>query len=575
MAAADEQMCAVCQDVLNDGAAKESLPCAHQFHTECIESWGKATNPGGSWIDVPCPICKTVPREANEIPHILIGQGEPALGEPALVEEPPTLGEPALVEEPPTLVQQPDWVLDEPDWSLAPNFVGAAPIEFHTPILPPPHVEPALVEPALGEEPPTRFEPALVEEPESLEEAALVEEPPAPIQDGQVQSESDPEDVAPLVNQFPVDAPKGLGKAKKKPTARAKAKGKAKANKGGKAGGKANRKGGADGTLGDFFAKGNAKGNSKGERKEEPATLEEPPTLEEPALVEEPPAVDETIECHFCGESYPEFDCRLVSKTRGEFACVKCYTSRTLLYRFGEAPAKIMSEEDRHSFWLNCQSLKGSDKADLARQLKRKQVQSEMDSFAEGGEFLPLGVWKTKGFDAERIEANTTEDNKTEHSVLGTCYRVVIKSKHWKKDHGAVFEDENIYNQAPQISNLQLPAAASSSKDAADQIQAQLDKVKQLQEQAKADILTRKKFLLPLNKELIAMNKIARSIKAGKLPAVFMGANNPLLPAKKELEDLAAEAESAQSSALDVMGAKIAKAIEAAKLVQKAMKSFI
>jgi hypothetical protein len=47
------------------------------------------------------------------------------------------------------------------------------------------------------------------------------------------------------------------------------------------------------------------------------------------------------------------------------------------------------------------------------------------------------------------------------------------------------------------------------------------------------------------------------------------------LPAKKELEDLAAEAASCQSSELDVMGAKIAKAIEAAKLVQKAMKPFI
>ena len=87
--------------------------------------------------------------------------------------------------------------------------------------------------------------------------------------------------------------------------------------------------------------------------------------------------------------------------------------------------------------------------------------------------------------------------------------------------------------------------------------------------------MTRKKFLLPLNRELAALNKIARNIEAEKLPAVFMGANNPLLPAKKELEDLAAEAESAHSSALDVMGAQIAKAIEAAKLVQKAMKPFI
>ena len=157
------------------------------------------------------------------------------------------------------------------------------------------------------------------------------------------------------------------------------------------------------------------------------------------------------------------------------------------------------------------------------------------------------------------------------------CSRVVIKSKHWKKDHGAVFEDENIYKQPPPVFNLKLPigmAAANSSKDVSDQIQAQLDKVKELKEQEKADKVTRKKFLLPLNRELAALNKIAANVKAEKLPPVLM-ANNPILPAKKELEDLAAEAASCQSSELDVMGAKIAKAAEAAKLVQKAMKPFI
>jgi hypothetical protein len=307
---------------------------------------------------------------------------------------------------------------------------------------------------------------------------------------------------------------------KPKPKARSKARGKAKANKGGKAGGKAKRKGEADATLGDapVDAKGNAKGNSKGEAE---APVDAPPMDAPP--VDAPP-VDAPIECHFCGESYPENDCRCVSKVRGEFACVKCYSSRTCLYRAGEFPLAtdqaVMSEEDRHSFWLNCQSLKGEAKADLARRMKRKQVQSEMDSFAEGGEFLPLGVWKTKGFDAERIEANSTEDNKTDDSVLGLCYRVVIKSKHWKKDHGAVFEDENIY-QPPAAFNLKLTipiAAASSSKDVSDQIQAQLDKVKEMKEQEKADKVTRKKLLLPLNRELAALNKIAANVKAEKAP---------------------------------------------------------
>ena len=66
VAMASETMCAVCKDALDDGTVIESLPCAHSFHTYCIGSWGQAK--GGHYFDEPCPICKTIPREANEMP---------------------------------------------------------------------------------------------------------------------------------------------------------------------------------------------------------------------------------------------------------------------------------------------------------------------------------------------------------------------------------------------------------------------------------------------------------------------------------------------------------------------------
>ena len=42
--------------------------------------------------------------------------------------------------------------------------------------------------------------------------------------------------------------------------------------------------------------------------------------------------------------------------------------------------------------------------------------------------------------------------------------------------------------------------------------------MKELKQQEKADIVTRKEFLLPLNRELAALNKIAANVKAEKPP---------------------------------------------------------
>ena len=42
-----------------------------------------------------------------------------------------------------------------------------------------------------------------------------------------------------------------------------------------------------------------------------------------------------------------------------------------------------------------------------------------------GGEYLPLGVYKTRGFDVDAITAHCQDRH--EHPVLGTCYRVRIR----------------------------------------------------------------------------------------------------------------------------------------------------
>lgn len=44
--------------------------------------------------------------------------------------------------------------------------------------------------------------------------------------------------------------------------------------------------------------------------------------------------------------------------------------------------------------------------------------------YYDGGEFLPLSVWKQRGFDEASIEQRSLEADKLQHPVLGLCYRV-------------------------------------------------------------------------------------------------------------------------------------------------------
>ena len=48
--------------------------------------------------------------------------------------------------------------------------------------------------------------------------------------------------------------------------------------------------------------------------------------------------------------------------------------------------------------------------------------------YMNGGEFLPLSVWATRGFDANVIKEKIAPEDCREHPVLGTTYRVKILS---------------------------------------------------------------------------------------------------------------------------------------------------
>ena len=72
----------------------------------------------------------------------------------------------------------------------------------------------------------------------------------------------------------------------------------------------------------------------------------------------------------------------------------------------------------------------------MARSASLNKFNKEETENKEGSEFLPLSVWASRGFDAERIGRLSKPENIREDEVLGTCYRVEISSTFNKRTWG-------------------------------------------------------------------------------------------------------------------------------------------
>ena len=55
-----------------------------------------------------------------------------------------------------------------------------------------------------------------------------------------------------------------------------------------------------------------------------------------------------------------------------------------------------------------------------------EKIEEHFTEYEDSGEFLPLGVWRARGFDADKIENESLPENIRDFPVLGRCYRVPI-----------------------------------------------------------------------------------------------------------------------------------------------------
>ena len=169
-----------------------------------------------------------------------------------------------------------------------------------------------------------------------------------------------------------------------------------------------------------------------------------------------------TVFCSTCGQQVVATKCRLLSKRSGSWRCDGCNCKVVQLFRgFGTWPSaefRGLPEADQQAFFKSLGS-HSSGSAAVAKAKELLAAHEKHETFYEyGGQFLPLSVWGTKGFDVSLIEAKTLPEDRNNHAVLGPCFRVKIMSGGSRGSEGTT-RTSNLGTRRPKVMEMLLNQA--------------------------------------------------------------------------------------------------------------------
>ena len=178
-----------------------------------------------------------------------------------------------------------------------------------------------------------------------------------------------------------------------------------------------------------------------------------------------------SLRCKACGTTCMPHKMRCRGKSAESWECLNCGTKSSQLRRvFGKWPIGEfceMEKDDQESFF---NEITGMDIGTLRKFCERKFTKTESHGkfYEEKGQFLPLSVWATRGFNVEDIETKSPQDDKKLHPVLGMTYRVALMSsgsRGWKgaTSEGNLAKRSKKAASAPAEPELELAASDASA----------------------------------------------------------------------------------------------------------------
>ena len=138
--------------------------------------------------------------------------------------------------------------------------------------------------------------------------------------------------------------------------------------------------------------------------------------------------------CFFCTQEVMPNQGKIIAHQPVKIQCLKC---RRVDQCVANSDGSIqwlrdIPFDEAQTFYRDAHELKPAQIADLCRSGRIFKTTHTIENVV-GGEYLPLSVWETRGFDVSAIEANSLDGDKKFHSQLGWVYRVMIESKTTKR----------------------------------------------------------------------------------------------------------------------------------------------
>lgn len=349
---------------------------------------------------------------------------------------------------------------------------------------------------------------------------------------------------------------------------------------------------------------------------EEPPPTKPPPAQPRPTTAEVafPEPVD-VPRCSRCKAQMTTAKIAIVGKSMGAWRCATCNSRATQMNRvFGTIKPdclRDLSTDELTEFWKSigqtdgkASSLKAKVDAIIIRKTEQKRAES-------AGRYMPLGYYKTQGYDVHRLKKHCVDKKYTE--LTGWLYKVYVEGdsaatiddRERTTEHGTRSAPQNGRDQGGAQTTKRAKRARSESVDTSDVVddkkrnkgkadkaetkqQKDKTKTKHAKDKAKDKARAAKESekATNLNKKLaakticrtaalvISLRQIAKSKVLKDLPAFMTDTFNA---AKDALEAIEKEARSICSTGADFSFeiVDIDRAISDAKSSEHSMKSFV
>ena len=174
---------------------------------------------------------------------------------------------------------------------------------------------------------------------------------------------------------------------------------------------------------------------------------------------EVPLFAERPLSCSLCGGSVHKDQLRIRSKKRQEWHCLKCLSTMTKLYRSptGMIDFSVHNKDKVNAFFEQCKN-KHQGEIQLMSADMLMDHKTDESYYNDGGEFLPLSVYATQGYDIKKIEELTLPCDVRDHRVLGKTYRVDILALGARGTKGQSQSSE--HTARPEKRAIETPASA-------------------------------------------------------------------------------------------------------------------